>query len=210
MLCTPAEGIQQAGQKRAEAHVFARPSSLSPTCTHPPNGVVIVSVWTTGQNDTIRELGHRGVQVVHDALLARYGVDRSLHSIEAQASRIHASLRVQTVCPECGVVGVRLNRQTGLCAKCSEMQHLLESIAFNDVLLRERLELADEKDIEEIRRENASMRQRNSRLCRKYNLPSLRDRKRVCDKAGQCQYEKTEVDICPCRQSRGDEAPRAE
>lgn len=136
-----------------------------------------MSVWTTGQNDTIRELGHLGVVAVHDAILERYGVNHTLRAIEAQASRIHASLKVQTVCPECGAVGLRINRQTHLCAACSEKLHLAESIAFNDVLMAERLEMASEAEIAEIKRENASMRQRNSRLCRKYNLPTLRDRK---------------------------------
>lgn len=69
--------------------------------------------WTTGQNDVIRELGHRGVAVVHDALLERYGVDYSLHAIEIQASRIRVSLRVQSVCTECDAAGDHINRQTG-------------------------------------------------------------------------------------------------
>lgn len=156
--------------------------------------------WTTGQNDTIRELGHRGVAVVRDALLERHGVERSFHAIEVQASRIHASLKVRTVCPGCGVVGARLNRQTGMCGVCSEKLHLAESIAFNDVLLEERLEAAGEQDIERLRRENASMRQRNSRLCREYGLASMRERqreaRRVCDAGGQCAHdEKDEADI---------------
>lgn len=156
--------------------------------------------WTTGQNDTIRELGHKGVVAVRDALLDRYGVSYSLHAIEVQASRIHASLKVRTECPGCGALGLRLNRQTGMCAVCSEKLHLAESIAFNDVLMEERLEIADEQDIEQLRRENASMRQRNSRLCREYGLATMRERqraaKRVCDAGGQCAHdEKDEIDI---------------
>lgn len=69
--------------------------------------------WTTGQNDVISELGHRGVAVVHDALLECYGVDHSLHAIEIQASHIHVSLRVQVVCPECEAAGDRIKQQTG-------------------------------------------------------------------------------------------------
>ena len=118
-----------------------------------------------------------------------------------------------TVCPECGVVGLRINRQTGLCAKCSEKQHLAESIAFNDLLLDERLDAADEREIDELRRENASMRQRNSRLCRKYGLPNVRERQRamgrVRDTGGECQHdEKTEADIQAGGEDRGDEEPR--
>lgn len=144
----------------------------------------------------IRELGHRGVVAVHDALLERYGMDYSLHAIEIQASRIHASLRVQAVCPECGAVGVRINRQTGLCAACSEKLRLAEAVAFNDVLMGEAEELVSDAEVEELRRENAAMRQRNSRLCRKYGLPMMRERRRVCDGAGQSGHdEKTEADI---------------
>lgn len=49
-----------------------------------------MSTWSTGQNDVIRELGHKGVRAVHDAILDRYGVEHTLHAIEAQACRIHA------------------------------------------------------------------------------------------------------------------------
>ena len=135
--------------------------------------------WTTGQNDTIRELGHLGAAAVRDAIAERYGVEHTLHAVEIQASRIHASLKVQTVCPECGAIGLHLNRQTGLCAACSERLHLAEAVAFNDVLLEERLELAGEDEVEDLRRENAAMRQRNARLCRKYNLPNMRERQRA-------------------------------
>ena len=105
------------------------------------------------------------------------GVTRSVRSIESKASRIHVSLRIQQVCPECGVVGVRLNRQSGLCARCTELMHLNEEIAFNELLQREREEKASEAEVADIRRERDRMRQRNSRLCRKYGLKSRRDRK---------------------------------
>ena len=132
--------------------------------------------WTTKEIDVMRASGHLGVDAVQDALLAECGSDRSVRSIESQASRCHVSLRVQQVCPECGVVGVRLNRQSGLCPACTERMHLEEEVAFNEVLQREREELASEADAEAIARERAAMRQRNSRLCRKYGLKSRRER----------------------------------
>ena len=110
-------------------------------------------------------------------MLRECGTDRSARSIESQASRCHVSLRVQQVCPECGVVGVRLNRQSGLCPMCTEIMHLYEEVAFNEILQREREEKADEAEAAAIRRERDRMRQRNSRLCRKYGLKSRRDRK---------------------------------
>lgn len=134
--------------------------------------------WTTKELDVMRANGHLGVDAVHDALLRECGTDRSARSIESQASRCHVSLRVQSVCPDCGVVGVRLNRQSGLCPACTERMHLEEEIAFNELLQREREELASEADAEAIARERAAMRQRNSRLCRKYGLKSRRERGR--------------------------------
>ena len=121
--------------------------------------------------------GRLGVDAVHDALLRECGTDRSVRSIESQASRCHVSLRVQQVCPECGVVGVRLNRQSGLCPMCTEMMHLNEEIAFNETLQREREEKAGADEIADVRRERDRMRQRNSRLCRKFGLKSRRDRR---------------------------------
>ena len=53
-----------------------------------------MSTWSTGQNDVIRELGYRGVQAVHDAIVERFGVEHTPRAIEVQASRIHASLKV--------------------------------------------------------------------------------------------------------------------
>ena len=100
----------------------------------------------------------------------------TVRSIESQASRCHVSLRVQQVCPECGVVGVRLNRQSGMCTKCTELMHLNEEIAFNEILQAECEEAADEEAIAGIRRERDKMRQRNSRLCRKYGLKTRRQR----------------------------------
>lgn len=82
------------------------------------------------------------------------------------------------MCPECGVVGVRLNRQSGMCPKYTELMHLNEEIAFNEILQAERKEAADEEDIADIWRERDKMRQCNSRLCRKYGL-------KTCGQRGQ-------------------------
>ena len=153
---------------------------LSPDLS--PWAVAVVSAkvwheWTMREIDVMRANGHLGVEAVHDALLRECGTDRSVRSIESQASRCHVSLRVQQVCPECGVVGVRLNRQSGMCPKCTELMHLNEELAFNETLQREREEKADEAEVAAIRRERDRMRQRNSRLCRKFGLKSRRDRK---------------------------------
>ena len=132
--------------------------------------------WTTGQDAIIREYGHLGAAAVAEKILSECGVARSVHSVEHRASRIHASLKVRPVCPDCGVVGVRLNRQSGLCPKCTEIMHLNEEIAFNEILEEERRAATDEAEIAAIRRERDKMRQRNSRLCRKYGLASRTQR----------------------------------
>lgn len=136
-----------------------------------------MSRWTTAQMDTIRELGHLGAEAVRDEIERRYGVAHTVHAVEMMASRIHAPLKVQQVCPDCGVVGLRLNRQTGLCPRCTERLHLEEATAFNDLLIEERME-AEGSMTDEMRREYDAMRQRNSRLCRKYGLKTLSERRR--------------------------------
>ena len=133
--------------------------------------------WTTKQDSILRELGHLGVDAVREAILRECGIDRTVRSIEVRASRIHVSPAVRQVCPECGVVGLRLNRQSGLCPRCTELMHLNEEIAFNEILQREREEAADDDAIAGIRRERDKMRQRNSRLARKFGLKGRRERK---------------------------------
>lgn len=102
---------------------------------------------------------------------------RTIRSIESQASRYHVSLKVRHACPECSVVGVRLNRQSGPCPAYTERMHLAEEIAFNEVLQREAEEKASEADVASIRRERDPMRKRNSRLCKKHGLKTRRQRK---------------------------------
>ncbi|MDY3291421.1 MAG: hypothetical protein SOX20_00600 [Parolsenella sp.] len=60
-------------------------------------------------------------------------------------------------------MGVKINRQTGMCPLCTERYHLEQERAFNEQLERER----------------DKMRQRNSRLCRKYGLKGRRERGRT-------------------------------
>ena len=132
--------------------------------------------WTTRQEEIVREFGHYGVGVVQRELWRQCGVSRSFRSIESKASRIHVSLRVRQVCPECGLVGVRLNRQSGMCVRCTELMHLNEEMVFNELLMAEREELASDVDVAEIRRERDRIRQQNSRLCRRFKLKTRRQR----------------------------------
>lgn len=107
----------------------------------------------------------------------RCGVAHTVRAVEVRASRIHCSLAVQTVSPKCGRVGLTLNRQTGLCPLCTERYHLEQERAFNEQIERERAEVEASGELEPARRERDSLRQRNSRLCRKYGLKSRRERK---------------------------------
>ena len=133
-------------------------------------------MWTTLQNEVLRAYGHEGATGVQKRLVAECGVTRSIRAIEMQASRIHASLRVRGCCPECGVVGVYLNRQTGLCTRCTERQHVTEASAFNALLRRELEEIKNDPSTEENRREYNRLRQENSRICRKHGLANKSQR----------------------------------
>lgn len=126
--------------------------------------------WTTREIDVMRERGYLGAAAVQRAILEECGTERTIRSIESQASRYHVSLKVRHVCPECGVVGVRLNRQSGLCPACTERLHLAEEVAFNEILQRE-------AEVASIRRERDRMRKRNSRLCKKHGLKTRRERR---------------------------------
>ncbi len=130
--------------------------------------------WTEEQDDVLREVSFRGAAYAAAEIERRCGARHSVRAVEMRASRIHCSLAVQTVCPECGAVGVMLNRQTGMCRLCSERYHLEQERAFNEQLEREREAVENGATIEEVRRERDRLRQRNSRLCRKYGLPGKR------------------------------------
>lgn len=95
-----------------------------------------------------------------------------------RASRIHCSLAVQTVCPQCGAVGVKINRQTGMCPLCTWRYHLEQERAFNEQLEHERAACERSDKLADVRRERDKMRQRNSRLCRKYGLKGKRERRK--------------------------------
>lgn len=118
----------------------------------------------------MREHCTEGAAGVQRALMDECGVSRSIRAIEVHASRIHMSLRVRQTCPECGVVGVRLNRQSGLCPACTEFEHVEEERAFNALLELEAAEVKDKSAIEAAKREYVALRQRNSRLCKKHGL----------------------------------------
>ena len=114
--------------------------------------------WTVRQEEVMRENCFRGARAVQEALLRECGVRRTVRAIEAHAS--------------CGVVGVRLNRQSGMCARCTDLMHVEEERAFNELLQAEAEGCADSAEIERLEREYAALRQRNSRLCRKHGLRS--------------------------------------
>ena len=136
-----------------------------------------MSWWTEEQDDVLREVSFRGAAFAAAEIERRCGVRHSVRAVEMRASRIHCSLAVRTVCPSCGAVGVNLNRQTGMCRRCSEEFHLEQERVFNEQLERERVAAEEAAEIDDVRRERDMMRQRNSRLCRKYGLKGKRERK---------------------------------
>lgn len=140
-----------------------------------------MSWWTEEQDDILREVSFRGAAYAAAEIERRCGVSRSVRAVEMRASRIHCSLAVRTVCPSCGAVGVKINRQTGMCPLCTERYHLEQERAFNEILERERVAAEDSDELEAVRRERDKMRQRNSRLCRKYGLKGKRERSRMIE-----------------------------
>ena len=135
-----------------------------------------MSEWTTGQIDVIRELGHEGVQAVHDAIVERYGVEHTLRAIEVKASKIRASLKVRTECPECHAIGVRINRQSGKCNRCTVAEHVMESEVYNQLLEAEAAGCDSGPEYDELVRRWAQLRQQNSRLTRAHGLKKKRER----------------------------------
>ena len=123
-----------------------------------------MSWWTEEQDDVLREVSFRGAAFAAAEIERRCGVRHSVRAVE-------------TVCPSCGAVGVKINRQTGMCRRCTEEYHLAQERAFNEQLERERVAAEEAADIDDVRRERDMMRQRNSRLCRKYGLKGKRERK---------------------------------
>ena len=134
-------------------------------------------MWTEEQDDVLREVSYRGAAFAAAEIEQRCGAAHSVRAVEMRASRIHCSLAMQTVCPGCGAVGVVINRQTGMCRRCTEEYHLEQERAFAEQLERERAAAEDSAEIDGVRRERDRLRQANSRTCRKYGLKSRRERR---------------------------------
>ena len=132
--------------------------------------------WTVKQEALIREHCHEGVYAVRDAIERECGVKRTIRAIEAHASRIHVSLKVKRVCPECGAIGVHINRQSGMCPICTERGHIAEEQAYNELLQLEAARCESGPELEEAKRKYAQLRQANSRLSREHGLPGKRKR----------------------------------
>jgi len=133
------------------------------------------------QEEIIRECGHLGVDAVRTMIAEQCGVVHSPHAIEMHANRIHASLRIKKVCPECGTVGAPLNLRTGLCPKCTAFLHVEEQAVLSEQLAAERMQACSGPELDEARREYDALRQRNSRFRRKHGLSPKAPRKRGQD-----------------------------
>lgn len=49
---------------------------------------------------------------------------RTVRPIEAHPSHTRRLMWMREGCPECGTVGVRLNRQSKMCAHCTDLMHV--------------------------------------------------------------------------------------
>lgn len=74
-------------------------------------------------------------------------------------------------------VGVKINRQAGMCRRHTEEYHLTQKWTINEQLERERVkaEAEDAAGIDDVRRKCDMVRQRNSRLYRKIGLRGKRE-----------------------------------
>ena len=135
-----------------------------------------MSTWTVRQESIIRERCHEGAEAVRDAIERECGVSHSVRAVEMHACRMHVSLRVRATCPECGAIGVRINRQSGMCPLCTELGHVAEEEAYNELLQLEAEGREEGPELERAKRKYAQLRQANSRLAREHGLPGKRER----------------------------------
>ena len=112
-----------------------------------------MSALTEERDDVLREASFRGAAFAAEKIARRCGVRHSVRAVEMRARRIHCSLALQTVCPECGAAGVRINHQTGMCPLCTEKYHLEQERTFREQLERERAEIEASGELEATRRE---------------------------------------------------------
>lgn len=116
--------------------------------------------WNTGEIRYLEDHAHEGAEAVAKAL------NRSVESVQWQASQYGISLRIKFYCPNCGHwVRKPLNSRTGWCAACTkaERRHQLE---------QEVRELA-----EEVRREQEEDRKRQAIYSRKNRLKQKKNLK---------------------------------
>ncbi len=132
--------------------------------------------WTAEQDEVLRENAHLGAAAAASAIRRQCGARHTPKAVELRASRIRCSLALREVCPRCGTIGVGLNKQTGMCRLCTERYHLERERAFNEQLEAERAAVEEGEAVAAARRERDRLRQRNSRLCRKYGLAGRKGR----------------------------------
>ena len=133
--------------------------------------------WTDEQDAVIRELGHKGVDAVRRELVRRCHALHTVYAIKRRAVRIHASLRKRTVCPECGAIGVHINRQSKMCIRCTELLRLEEAKAFEELLEQERRGAEEGGGNEQKTRRRAENRERKARAGKSHGLPTKSQRK---------------------------------
>lgn len=75
--------------------------------------------WTPEQEQILREFGNRGAAYCRNLIFKRFNVYRSISATERHASRIMASMAQIQICPMCGRVVRKLNRNSGICEVCN-------------------------------------------------------------------------------------------
>lgn len=132
--------------------------------------------WTKEQDEVLIENANKGAEYIASAINKKFGLHRTAHAVRNHASRLGISLMQFSICPECGRVGYPLNRLTGLCPICSTEARTEQHKQFQKVLRMEVRRIEDDPDYKRAVREGNRVRQQNSRICKKYGLPSMSER----------------------------------
>lgn len=123
--------------------------------------------WTPEQDLILRIHGHRGPEYCRNLIFKTFGIYRSVTATQRRASRIKAPLIRYEICPECGRIERRLNRNTGLCDACNYERLWREQVEEEQRILEQLNKGGETNGITKAKRQYDAQRQKVSRLRRR-------------------------------------------
>lgn len=113
--------------------------------------------WTSGEVAYLEGHASDGAEAIADAL------DRTVASVQVQASRLGVSLRMSWVCPKCGLRTYRpLSDKTGWCRCCTKESRLPALAEQADDMARE---AAREREANRARQRQYARKSREKLTC---------------------------------------------